>query len=247
MLVFTQYWYWFPLAHCLSLAFTPTSLIALNSDLKMPKMEVKSAARPSLYAYPAPLEEKKREVHEKVTTAVLSIAAKQKRRDGEKNKKEEKMDVDEEVPKEEAKVEPVATSPKAKEAAAAAAAPTAGGSKEKSGGADKKSPAAVTEKKKTEEEEAAAAAAKEKKEPEPNFEILQNPARVVRPQLKVLSLLEGSAYTSLKEITIGGIIMMQHTSKDQEQVLVEPVVACGPKNEDAKEPEAPEPFEFTEE
>ncbi|XP_036343721.1 LOW QUALITY PROTEIN: 26S proteasome non-ATPase regulatory subunit 1-like, partial [Rhagoletis pomonella] len=58
MLVFTQYWYWFPLAHSLSLAFTPTCVIGLNSDLKMPKMEFKSAAKPSLYAYPAPLEEK---------------------------------------------------------------------------------------------------------------------------------------------------------------------------------------------
>lgn len=35
VLVFTQYWYWFPLAHCLALAFTPTSLIALNAQLKV--------------------------------------------------------------------------------------------------------------------------------------------------------------------------------------------------------------------
>jgi len=34
MLAFTQYWYWFPLAHTLSLAFTPTCVIGLNSDLK---------------------------------------------------------------------------------------------------------------------------------------------------------------------------------------------------------------------
>jgi 26S proteasome regulatory subunit N2 len=35
VLVFTQYWYWFPLAHCLALAFTPTCLIALNAQLKV--------------------------------------------------------------------------------------------------------------------------------------------------------------------------------------------------------------------
>lgn len=35
VLVFTQYWYWFPLAHCLALAFTPTCLIALNGQLKV--------------------------------------------------------------------------------------------------------------------------------------------------------------------------------------------------------------------
>lgn len=40
MLVFTNYWYWFPLAHCLSLAFSPTSLIALNSDLKVRKANI---------------------------------------------------------------------------------------------------------------------------------------------------------------------------------------------------------------
>jgi len=59
-------------------------------------MEYRSAAKPSLYAYPAPLEEKKSEEREKVATAVLSIAARQKRRENADNKKEdEKMDVDE--------------------------------------------------------------------------------------------------------------------------------------------------------
>lgn len=94
-LVFTQYWYWFPLAHCLALAFTPTCLIALNAQLKMPKLEFRSNARPSVYAYPAPLEEKKREEKEKVTTAVLSIAAKARRRESERRARDshEKMDV----------------------------------------------------------------------------------------------------------------------------------------------------------
>lgn len=34
-LVFTQFWYWFPMAHFLSLAFTPTAVIGLNSELKV--------------------------------------------------------------------------------------------------------------------------------------------------------------------------------------------------------------------
>lgn len=94
-LVFTQYWYWFPLAHCLALAFTPTCLIALNAQLKMPKLDIKSNARPSIYAYPAPLEEKKREEREKVTTAVLSIAARARRRETERKARDshEKMEV----------------------------------------------------------------------------------------------------------------------------------------------------------
>jgi len=33
--VFTQFWYWFPLTHFLSLAFTPTAIIGLNKDLKV--------------------------------------------------------------------------------------------------------------------------------------------------------------------------------------------------------------------
>ena len=94
-LVFTQYWYWFPLAHCLALAFTPTCIIALNAQLKMPKLEIRSNARPSVYAYPAPLEEKKREEREKITTAVLSIAARARRRESERRARDshEKMEV----------------------------------------------------------------------------------------------------------------------------------------------------------
>merc|ERR1712029_205609 len=100
MLIFTQYWYWFPLAHFLSLAFTPSCVIGLNENLDMPVMGVKSNAKPSTYGYPPALEEKKKEDKEKVATAVLSITAKQKKKEAEKKKdtkdtKEEKMEVDE--------------------------------------------------------------------------------------------------------------------------------------------------------
>lgn len=196
MLVFTQYWYWFPLAHCLALAFTPTCLITLNTDLKMPKMEFRSSAKPSTYAYPAPLEEKKREDREKVATAVLSIAARSKRKESDR-KGETKMEVDEEKPAKEEKKE---------------------------------------EKKKEEE----------KKEPEPNFEILQNPSRVMKQQLKAISVVEGSAYAPVKDISIGGIVMVRRVRSGGDEELVEPVAAFGPKSEDEKEPDPPEPFEYNE-
>lgn len=35
LFVFTHVWYWFPLSHFLSLAFTPSCIIGLNSDLKV--------------------------------------------------------------------------------------------------------------------------------------------------------------------------------------------------------------------
>merc|ERR1719160_2335511 len=77
--LFTQMWYWFPLIHMLSLAFTPTALIGLNDKLKMPKnFSFKCNARPSLFAYPEPLAPPKKEENVAKTTAVLSTAAKAK-------------------------------------------------------------------------------------------------------------------------------------------------------------------------
>lgn len=35
LLVFQQFWYWYPLAHTLCLAFTPTAIIGLNDKLQV--------------------------------------------------------------------------------------------------------------------------------------------------------------------------------------------------------------------
>jgi 26S proteasome regulatory subunit N2 len=35
MIMFCQFWYWYPLAHCACLAFEPTAIIPLNADLKV--------------------------------------------------------------------------------------------------------------------------------------------------------------------------------------------------------------------
>ena len=35
MLVFTQFWFWYPLTRVLSMAFTPTCLVGLNEELKV--------------------------------------------------------------------------------------------------------------------------------------------------------------------------------------------------------------------
>merc|ERR1719471_2779764 len=235
MLVFTQYWYWFPLSHFLSLAFTPSCVIALNSELDMPVLQYRSNAKPSMYAYPPPLEEKTKEKGEKVATAVLSITAKQKKKDAEKNKKdggasakEEKMEVDDDK-KDKKKEEP---------------------EKKKEGSADEKA-----DSKKTEKDEKETKDGKEKKEPEATFEILNNPARVMKPQLQVIKMenptsTEKAMYAPIKDISIGGVIMVKRVRDaegDKKEEIVEPVKTSRKDDTSTEEePEPPEAFEYTE-
>ncbi|KAH6917463.1 26S proteasome subunit RPN2a [Coprinopsis sp. MPI-PUGE-AT-0042] len=95
MALFVQFWYWYPLAHCACLAFSPTGIVGLNGDLKAPVFEFNSNARPSLFAYPPPTQPPKKEAVTKVATAVLSTTAKQKARDKKKAAAEgDVMDLD---------------------------------------------------------------------------------------------------------------------------------------------------------
>uniref|UniRef100_A0A158P7U3 26S proteasome non-ATPase regulatory subunit 1 n=1 Tax=Angiostrongylus cantonensis TaxID=6313 RepID=A0A158P7U3_ANGCA len=169
MMTFLQFWYWHSMVPLISLACKPTCLITLTKDLQMPKVEFKCNARASLFAYPPPLESKKKEEHEKVETAVLSITHKKKMA----KKGEEKMEVDEE--------------PK---------------------------PAKEEEKKPIPDNEAAT-------------HMIENPARVVRLQLKTLSVVENSRYKPVKPITYGGIIMLLDRTPDEKAELVVQAVAGG--------------------
>ena len=94
MAVFTQYWYWFPLTHFLSLSFTPTAIIGVDQDLEIPKFKFHSATKPSLFDYPPEQEVKAEEAPEKVKTAVLSTTAQAKRRKlvKERSQRRESMD-----------------------------------------------------------------------------------------------------------------------------------------------------------
>merc|ERR1712083_988600 len=73
---------------------------------------------------------------------------------------------------------------------------------------DKKEKMEVDEKKEEEKKEEKKEDDKKADEPEPNFELLSNPARVMKAQLRVVSLEEGSKYRPMKDISIGGVIML---------------------------------------
>ncbi|KAI8983856.1 armadillo-type protein [Pilobolus umbonatus] len=102
MAVFTQFWYWYPLTHMLSLAFTPTAMIGLNKNLETPRFEFISNAKASLFGYPPALKPPSATPIEKVKTAVLSTTARAKAR-AKKIEKEkvDHMDVDKEEIKDE--------------------------------------------------------------------------------------------------------------------------------------------------
>lgn len=78
--VFSQFWYWYPLLYFISLSFSPTALIGLNHDLKVPKFEFLSHAKPSIFEYPRPTTTTTSTSKVKLPTAVLSTSAKAKAR-----------------------------------------------------------------------------------------------------------------------------------------------------------------------
>merc|ERR1712002_1309823 len=100
---------------------------------------------------------------------------------------------------------------------------------------DKKEKMEVDEKK--EEEKKEEEKPEEEKEPEPLFEMLSNPARVMKAQLKVINLEDGR-YKPMKDLSIGGIVLLDNTSGDAEEI-VEPMEvnkATSTTEEDGEEP-----------
>ncbi|KAH3902716.1 probable 26S proteasome regulatory subunit RPN2 [Saccharomycodes ludwigii] len=86
LMVFSQFWHWYPLAHFLSLSFTPTGIIGVRGgDLSIPKFKFNCHTKEDVFDYPPMYEEAVDKVKEKVTTAVLSTTAKAKARANKKN------------------------------------------------------------------------------------------------------------------------------------------------------------------
>jgi len=225
MVVFCQYWYWFPLAHFLSVTFTPTCLIGLNKDLKMPALEFVSNTKPSMFDYPPMTEVKTAAAPKKVATAILSTTAKTKARKKESKKEEgEKMD----VVKEE------------------------GDSKGDSKG-DKKDAMEDGEKaEKKAADEGVEGVIKEgdkdgKKEKEPSTTMLANPARVLPAQKKYVAMPAGSRYEPVSK-KLWGMVLLRDLKPNEAVELVEVTVPATVQAEvkEEDEPPPPEPFEYTE-
>merc|ERR1712241_1055138 len=110
---------------------------------------------------------------------------------------------------------------------------------------DKKEKMEVDEKKEEDKKEGE----EKKKEAEPLFEMLANPARVMKAQLKVVTL-EDARYRPMKDLSIGGIVMLNRTDKgDKDEEIVEPMEvnkASTGSEEEGDEPAPPEPFEWRE-
>ncbi|KAK6790203.1 hypothetical protein RDI58_014003 [Solanum bulbocastanum] len=181
--VFSQFWYWYPLIYFVSLAFSPTALIGLNYDLKVPKFDFVSQAKPSLFEYPKPTTVATTSSAVKLPTAVLSTSVRAKAR---ASKKE-------------------AEKANAEKASGASTSAATTSDKGKSTSKDGESMQVDTPSEK-------------KNEPEPSFEILTNPARVVPTQEKYIKFLEESRYLPIKSSS-SGFVLLKDLRPDEPEVL----------------------------
>jgi 26S proteasome regulatory subunit N2 len=187
-----QHWHWYPMMHMFSLALTPTYTVGLNKDFKFPKgFEIQCNSKPSVFAYPKKLEEKKEEKKKRVETVALSTTAKEKARLARKRAKEggsAAMDVD----KEEVKAS------------------------ESSNDADKKDGDGMDVDKEGEPEKKP----KKKREPEPTSFRVGNPVRITTSQSQVCEFDLAQRYRPIRpdEKPLGVIILTDSTPGEEEDL-----------------------------
>lgn len=199
--VFTQYWYWFPLAHFLSLSFTPTAVIGVDQKLEVPVFKFHSNTRPSLFDYPPEQQVKADEAPEKVKTAVLSTTVQAKRRAQrrEKQQRRESMDIDQ-----------------------TPATPKVSGHLPEKMDIDEsavKGEEEVKEDEKEEKEETPAESQKKKMEKERVGYDLENMSRVLPAQLKYLNFSD-PRYEPVKMPT-GGVVVVIDKEPDEPRDIIE--------------------------
>ncbi|XP_042036573.1 26S proteasome non-ATPase regulatory subunit 1 homolog A-like isoform X1 [Salvia splendens] len=198
--VFSQYWYWHPFIYFISLAFSPTALIGLNYDLNTPKFNFLSQAKPSLFEYPKPTTVPMNDITFE-TTAILSTSLRDKIRALEKEndrqaeemeaKKTEIMKLVEAIMDRNKETERNRARKSLAEAEKAEISPRKGKSINKDGDSMQVD-----------------SNAEEKTEPEPSYEILTNPARVVPSQEKYIRFFDDSRYKPVKKASSGFVVFL---------------------------------------
>jgi len=212
--VFTQFWYWYPLSHFISLALTPTAIIGLNKDLKLPEYTFKSNTRPSLFAYPPEVKPPAAVAPSKVSTAVLSYS-RHAGKAGAKSGSSTKVAADS-----------AKSTPEPMDISSDKAKPK-----------DEKNKDETPKPEEKKEEE-------KKKEPEPQSEIKSNPARVTLPQLQYLSFDVDARYTPVKTGEVFGIVMLHDNRPGEAEQLVSQTGKLGISTTEEPEPEPPAPFQW---
>jgi len=88
---------------------------------------------------------------------------------------------------------------------------------------------------------------KPEEKPEPDFEVLNNPARVTRAQLSKITFDVDPRYVPITEGVHGIVLLKDKTPGEMEEIIPEALptsAGAGVLDDEANEPEPPEPFEF---
>ena len=229
MLVFTQYWYWYPLSYFVSLTFVPTAFIGVDAKLKMPHCSVTAHCKPSLFAYPAPVTVDDKKDKGKAVKAVLSTTAKAKAKAAKKDAEKKAAEAGGQAAMEE----------DVKEGEGVAGMDVDGEAKkegdEGKGGEGKGEGAG-------------------KKTSEPSKEELANPARITPAQERYVRFDEGSRFLPVtaagKAAPSRGFVVLRDTTPGEEVEYVTSsrtppaAAAAAPAAAAEEEPAPPEAFEF---
>jgi 26S proteasome regulatory subunit N2 len=225
-----------------------------QQDFKMPRQwSVTCNAKPSLFAYPKKLEEKKEEKKERVTTVTLSTTAKAKAREHRKEQEKKKDDGDTpSVPTAESTADSmdVDTAAAAKTSTATATGTTASSSA-KSGdeGVEESKGSEASDDKpavdSTADDTSAAAAVttatkKKKREPEPASFTCGNPSRITPSQEAVVSFDLQQRYVPVRAVgkAVGIIMLCDRAPGESEDVANVEAPAAAGQEEEAEPPQA---------
>lgn len=223
MALFTQFWFWYPLLNMLPLAFAPTALIGLDSELRKPSSwKIGCNAPASRFAYPAKVNViVEQKVQERVVN-VLSVSGAQARR--------RRQQADDPALSRQGSL-----SLTRQGSAASTLVRSASQAK------------LYEEGKKAEEKKDPIETTKAWKKTEPKVSILTAPCRIVPQQGQYLLMAPNQRYVPIKsKITGPGIVLLQDTRPEEAAQLVKESAPNEMTPGFAQdEPRAPAPFVIT--